>query len=217
MTSFVRTVVPAAPPGFDVRNYGTRASADHDATVLWLPDPVCNRIFWWKPKEKQMRTYYTSQVICESFTFSERRSALQFHHFLPGTADARIPSAALRDWSTVGVGTELPPPPPIQTIRDALACSAPSVGVGRALRADVRAKRARRAAGLESTTSASSGSAPVRSGPCSLCTEHIPTDDEAAACVRCTRIACRTCWRDLTADWHCPVHQRQRRRTGGRK
>ena len=216
MNAFVRTVVPAAPPGFDVRNYGTRASADHDATVLWLSDALCNRIFWWKPKQKQMRTYYSAQVICESFVFSERRLQIQFTFIVPGTADARIPSAELRNWSAVGVGTELPPPPPVQAIRDALACTAPSVGVAHAVRADVRAKRARRAAGMESTSS-TSNDAPITSGPCTRCAEHVPTDDEAAACVRCTRIVCRACWPDLAADWHCPAHQRQRRRAGGRK
>lgn len=216
LTAFVRRCVPGIHPGFDIRSYGTRASADHDATMLHLPDPVTNRIFWWKPKEKQMRTYYSSQVICESYVFSERRAAITFHHVLPGTADARIPTVALRNWANVGVGTTLPPAPPLSAIKEALACIAPSVGVGRALRADVRAKRARTAAG-ELSTESESGQAPVTSGPCTICCTHVSHDEDAACCVRCPRIACSACHPDLEADWHCPVHRQPRRRTGPAK
>ena len=210
LTLFVRAHVRGSHPGFDIRTYGTRTSADHDGNALWLPDGVANRIFWWKPKVPQMRAYYASQAICESFTFTERRAGLRFHHFLPGSCDLRIPSAELRDWRGVGVGPDLPDPPPISAIKDALNCYAPSVGLTRNLRADTRAKRARRAAG-EPSTSSESGSAPVCSGPCTKCSRPIDTDDDAAACVRCTRIVCLDCWPNVETDWRCPVHQPPRK------
>ena len=214
MSQFVRKHVRGAHPGFDIRTYGTRTAADHDATVLALPDPICNRIFWWKPKaEARMRTYYSSQVICEAFTFTERRAALKFHHFLPGSCDARVPSVSMRDWTSVGVGTDLPPPPPIEHIKAALSCTSHSYAVQRTVRADVRAKRARRAAGVESTDS-ESGVAPVATGRCAKCADLVSAEEEAACCVRCTRIVCQACWPDLSADWRCPAH---RQRPGGKR
>ena len=214
MTDFARRHVLGVPGCFDIRSYGTRTSSAHDANVLHTPDHVVNRIFWWKPKQAQMKTYYSSQTIAEAYAFSERRAELKFHHFFPGTADARVPSISLRDWSTVGVGRDLPPPPPLDHIRAALQCVAPSFIMQRAVRADVRAKRARRAAG-DTSTASESGEAPVASGRCTACAELVDTDTDAAACVRCTRIICMSCWPDLSADWHCPAHRRGRRRTTG--
>ena len=219
VSTFVRRCVPGAPPGFDIRTYGTRTSAAHDAMALHLAEPIAQRIFWWKPPANtQMRVYYSSQAIEESFVFTERRASLVFTHILPGTCDVRVRTVAHRDWTSVGVGGTLPAPPNVAHLRAALACSAPSVGLQRSIRASIAAKRARQAAGDPSTSSASSGSgkAPVHSGPCTECAEHIDTEDEAAACTRCIRIACQSCHADLTSDYLCPVHRPRRRRVAAR-
>lgn len=210
LTTFLRTIVPNAPPGFSFRAYGARVSADHDATALNLPDDVCATLFWWKRQGGVlMRSYYSGTNIRAAFLFTERRASIRFNFLLPGSFDLSIRSAALRNWSAVGVGVSLPPLPSYKTIRDALSCISWSFITSRRLRGRRNTERARVAAGYDSDSLPSVTS--QIEGRCCRCTSSISAGDESAACVRCPELVCLSCHPDLTADFRCPAHSLSKR------
>ena len=218
LSNFVRRVYPKAPPGFDIRPYGGRVAADHDATTLALPDDLTHRLFWWKRRQQDMRIYYSGINIELMFLFTERRARIDYTCILPGTHDAVIAPGRKADlkWGPqVLVGRKLPPAPDLDLIRRALDCKAPSIGAARVVRAAVRAKRARRAAGLDDTESCSDPG--PAAGTCCLCSKALTADDDGATCIRCDMLACTSCWPELDRDFRCPAHREppaSRRRVG---
>lgn len=208
-SAFVKRLIPGCPPGFDIRVYGTRTAADADATELRLPHDVVDVLFWWKRNgaSKRMQHYYSGVNIRLMFEFSARRCRIQYRPTLPGRYDAVIPSRDLRDWTGVGVGVALPPPPSWADLGRAMQAKCPSLASARRVRAECRRVRARRAAGDASTDEASSGEASdTLDAVCCKCSCELGPGDPGAACVVCPMVACVECHPDLEEDFRCPAH-----------
>lgn len=220
MSAFVKRVVPGCPKGFDIRVYGCRVAAAKDAKELNLAHEEVCVMFWWKRGDLPMSSYYAGVNIRQLFVFSERRCMVQYRHVAPGRYDAIIPDASLRDWSNVNVASRLPDPPSWAAIGRAMNASCPSLVVARAVRAEVRRVRARRAAGGDSTESDSGEVKGLLRGACTQCRTAIGPNDDAAVCTRCNLMVCTDCHSDVDEDWRCPAHRPPRklaRKAGGRR
>ena len=207
LSAFVRECLPNAPPGFDVRTYGARTGADHDAQLLAMPDDLTRVLMWWKRAKPDMRGYYGGVNIRLMFIFSERRLRVRATHVLPGVRDGVITDRGLTDWDTP-VASTLPPAPAYQHILNALRVSCPSLAVSRRVRAASRAERARVAAGLGPSPALPDGTADVLEGYCSMCFDEITAEDAAAACICCDELACTGCHPNLREDFRCLAHRR---------
>ena len=206
LTSFILPLLPDQAPGFSFRSYGSRVSADQDATALCLPDDICATMFWWKRVGGLlMRSYYAGINILACFIFTERRSLLRYNNILPGRCDVSVPVASAKRWKDIDVRRVLPPLPQMRALRGALECVSWSYVTARRLRAKRNTDRARVAAGFESDSLASVTS--QSEGRCCLCESVIQAEDDSAACIRCSELVCMTCHPDLALDFRCPAHR----------
>ena len=215
ISSFVRERLPEAPPGFDVRTYGARVSADTDATALHLPDDVCCRLFWWKRPTQLMLSYYSGVNIRAAFVFCELRLTLSYNHVGAGTFDVSAPSSSIIDWRHVGSDSVLPSPPSFEDLLAAYRCVSLSYMVLRSERARVRAVTARREAGEQSDTPSGSVVS-VLEAPCCLCASFVTSGVRSGACLRCKAVVCLACHPDPDTDFRCRAHRpanKRRRRT----
>ena len=207
LSAFVRSHMPHAPPGFDIRVYGARVAADTDATALSLPDDVTCRIFWWKRTQQLMRVYYSGINIRAAFVFCDLRATLSYNHIGPGTFDVTAPSSSIINWSRVAVDVDLPALPPFEALANAYRCVALSYVVMRDNRARARGVRARRELG-EVSSSASDSVVSAVSGACCLCAAPITDRLPSGACARrCKAIVCLKCHPNLEVDFLCPAHR----------
>lgn len=208
MSNFVRTVLPHAPPSFDVRLYGARTAADNDATHLNMPDDLVCVLFWWKRPKLLMKTYYSTSNIAKAYAFSDRRTLISYNFITPGWCDARIPDKRLLDWDQPSIGTSLPPLPPFDAIQQALDCVSESFALVRRIRQTQRAKRARRILGHDSDQDLPDGVVEILEGSCIQCSRHIGPADHAAMCMRCDVMICVSCYPPLGhVPWYCSSHK----------
>lgn len=214
MSKFVRDHLPGAPPSFNMRGYGVRTGADHDATLLKVPSAVVDTLFCWKRSgaTARMQHYYSGINIRHMFAFTERRTRINFRHLFAGRFAGTVPDRSFLDWdSPVVAKGPLPDLPSFTIIGRALNAQAPSLTVAKQVRATVRRVRARRAAGESSTDSEASGSVEgTLEAVCCVCAKPLGPSDRASICSRCPLTACHQCADPRVQPYYCPGHARAR-------
>ena len=205
---FVKERLPSAPPGFDIRAYGTRTAADRDATELELPDDLTNVLFWWKRVNVSMRVYYSGVNIRKLYIFSEYRAFIDYSSILPGRYDAYLRKDP-PDWSRCTVSKKpLPPPPSPERIAAALRCVSYSLIIARRARAGRAQARARVALGIAKALPE------VFEGSCARCGDFVSIEEDATLCEVCNSMVCVLC-HALGEDYFCSAHASAAAAAGG--